>query len=136
MFECDLRSSHVVQNDVGDALHLIVARYGHDRHRQRKCPRGIDGDQTINGSFQKKSGIFIDQVGAMAVANHKVKVSLLQKMVFHAAHDRGRVAIADFRDNNSDGKAALRAQRTRKKVGAVFVLRDCGKDSVFGFLRE
>ena len=45
----------------------------------------------------------------MPVTDDKVEVSLLQQMVFHAAHDRGRVAVADFRDDDSDSEAALGA---------------------------
>ena len=72
----------------------------------------------------------------MAVANDKVKVSLLQEMILDAAHDGGGVAIADFGDDDANGEAALSAQGAGKKVGTVFIFSGGGKNSVFGFRRD
>ena len=70
----------------------------------------------------------------MAVTYDEVEVSLLQEMVFHAAHDRGRIAVTDFGHDDADGKAALGAQRTSKKVWAIFIFASGGENAIFGFL--
>ncbi len=44
------------------------------------------------------------------MADHKIKIAFLQEMVFDAGHHQGRVAFADFRDDDADGEAALGAQ--------------------------
>src|SRR3989442_8295084 len=44
MLEGELGGSLMVQNDVGHALHVVVARYSDDRHRQGEIPRRVDGD--------------------------------------------------------------------------------------------
>ena len=70
------------------------------------------------------------------MAGDEIKIAFLQEMVLDAAHDGGRVAIADFGNNDSDGKAALRTQRASKEVRTVFELLYRGEDFVFGFLRD
>ena len=57
----------------------------------------------------KAQGLDPNEVGAVAVAGDKVKVSFLQKIVFDAAHDGRGISVTDFGDDNSDGKAALSA---------------------------
>ena len=136
MLERDFGGAHVVQNDVGHTFHLVVSRHRDHGHRERKSPGSIDRDQAIDRALQEEPRIFVDQVGAVAVAYDKVEVPFLQEMVFHTAHDRGGIAVADFRDDDADGEAALGAQGAGKKVGTVFVLPGGGKNAVFRFLRD
>src|SRR5215469_11015897 len=70
----------------------------------------------------------------MAVADHKIEIPFLQKMVFHPTHDRSGVSIADLWNNDSNGEASLCTQRTREKIRTIFVFSDRSEDAVFGFL--
>src|SRR5580698_1011961 len=122
MFKRDFRSSYVVQNNIGHALYLVMSGNGDDGHGKRKRPGSVDSDQAVDRSLQKKSGIFVNQVGAMPMTHHKVKISFLQEIVFHATHDRSRIAVADLGNDDADGEAPLCTQRTREEIRAVFVL--------------
>src|SRR5437763_1780311 len=72
----------------------------------------------------------------MTVTGDKIKVALLQKMVFDAAQDQGRVSLADFRHHDADSETALGAQRARKKIWTVIELARGCKDAFLGFLRD
>ena len=109
---------------------------GNDRDGEVQVPGGIHGDQAVHRSFEEHSWVFVDQIGAVAVAGDKVEVSLLQKIIFDAAHDGRGISVAHFGDNDSDGEAALSAQRPGKEVGTIFEFAGGGEDSVLGILRD
>lgn len=72
----------------------------------------------------------------MAVAGDEVKISLLQKEVFDAAHDRSGIAVADFGNDDANREAALGSQGSGEKVGAIFVLLDGGENAIFRVLGD
>src|SRR4029077_3208590 len=109
VLQCYLGGTLVVKHNVGHALHVVVSGHGDDRHGKVQVPRGIDGDEAVHRSFQEHPRIFVDQIGAVAVAGDKVEVSLLEKIIFHAAHDGRGITVTDFRDDDADGEAALSA---------------------------
>ena len=110
VFERDLGGSHVVEDNIGDTFHMIVARHGNDRNGQRESPRGVDGDQTIDGTLEEEPGILINQVSAVAVADDEIEISFLEEMVFDSTHDGSRITIADFGHDDADGETTLSAQ--------------------------
>ena len=48
MLECDFGGPHVVQHNVGHALHMVVSRDCDHRDRERKSPGSIDRDQAVD----------------------------------------------------------------------------------------
>src|SRR6266849_8254741 len=134
VLEGKLGGSLMVQDDVGHALYVVVARYRDHGHRKGEIPRCVDGDQAIDGSFEKEPGVLINEVWTVAVAGDKIEVSFFQKIVFHSTHHRSGIPIADFRDNDSDGEAALGPQRSSEYIWPVFELAGCGKNPVLGLL--
>ena len=126
----------MVEHNVGYALHVVVSGHGDDGHGKVQVPGGIDGDQAVHRSFEEHPWIFVDEIGAVAVAGYKVEVSLLEEIVFDAAHDRRGVSVADFGDDDADGEAALSAQGAGKEIGAIFEFAGGSEDSVLGILRD
>src|SRR5262252_10307335 len=100
----------MVEHDVDDALDVVVAGNGDDGDGEIEAPGCIDGDQSVDGALQKHARVFVDQVGAVAMAGDEIKVAFLQEIVFDTAHDGGGVSVADFGNDHADGEAALRAQ--------------------------
>lgn len=72
----------------------------------------------------------------MAVAGDEIEVAFLEKIVFDAAHDRGGIAVADLGYDDSDGKAALGAERAGEEIGAVLEFSGGGEDTVLGLLGD
>jgi len=58
-----------------------------------------------------------DQIAPVPVADNKIKIPLLQKVVFNPGQDQRRVSIADLRHHHADRKTPLRAQRASMKFG-------------------
>ena len=136
VLEGHLGGAAVIQHDVGDAIDIVVSGDGNDGHRKVEVPRSVDGDEAINRALEEHSGIFVDEIGAVAMAGDEVKVAFLEEVVLNATHNRGRVTIADLGNNDSDSEAALGAERTGEEVGAVLELSGGGEDAVFGLLRD
>ena len=126
----------MIQDNVGDALDVVMSGHGDDGHREVEIPGGVDGDETVDGAFQKHARILVDEIGAMAVAGDKVEIALLQEVIFDAAHDGSGIAVADLGDNDTDGKTALGAERAGKEIGTIFEFAGGSEDSVFGGLRD
>jgi len=135
MFERDFRGTPVIEDDVGHTIHIVVAGDRDHRHRKVEVPGSIDGDEAIDRALEQHAGIFVDEIGAVAMAGDEIKVTFLEKVVFDTAHDGGGISVADFGNDDADREAALRAQRTCEKVGTVFKLSGGGEDAVFSLLR-
>ena len=99
----------MIEDNVGHALDVVVSGHGDHGHGKVEVPGRVDGDQAIHRSLQEHARVFVDQIGAVAVAGDKVEVSLLQEVIFHSAHNGSRIPVAHFRDDDTDGKAALGA---------------------------
>src|SRR5215470_5265848 len=126
----------MVEHDVDDALDVVVAGDGDNWHGEVQVPRSIDGDQSVDGALEKHARVLVDEVGAVAMAGDKVEVAFLQKIIFDAAHDGGGISVADLRDDDTDGEAALRAQGAGKKVGTVFEFSGGGENAVLRLLGD
>jgi len=73
MLESDFRGPHVVQNNVGHTLHLVVTGHRDHGNRERKSPRRVDCDQAVDGALQEEPGIFIKSGRRGGVAYDKIK---------------------------------------------------------------
>src|SRR5215471_9317439 len=99
----------MIEDDVDDALDIVVAGDGDDGDGEVEMPGRVDGNQSVDGALEEHAGIFVDEVGAMAMAGDEVEVAFLKEVVFDAAHDGGGVSVADLGDDDADGEAALGA---------------------------
>src|SRR5258708_25997778 len=70
------------------------------------------------------------------MAYDEVEVSLLQEMIFDAAHHRSRITLTDFWDDDANGEAVPGAQGSGKKVWTVFVLLGRSQNPVLRFLGD
>ncbi len=136
VLQCYLSRTFVVEDDVGDTGDFVVSGDGDDGQREVEVPGGIDGDEAIHRSLLEHTWVLVDQIGTVAMAGDEVEVTLLQEIVFDAAHDGGGIAVTDFGDDDSDGETALGAQRAGEEVGTIFEFAGGGEDAVFGLLRD
>src|SRR5258708_16061950 len=109
VLQCYLGGALVVEDNVGYAFYVVVAGHGDYRHGEIQVPGGIHSYQAVHRSLQEHAWIFVDEIGAVAVAGDKVEVSLLEEIIFDAAHDGSGVPVAHFGDDDADGEAALGA---------------------------
>ena len=79
----------------------------------------IHGDKAFNCPLLEEQRIFLDEFVAVAVADHEIKVAFLEQVVFDSGHNEGGVSLADFRNNDADGEAALLPEGSRKMIGPV-----------------
>ena len=126
----------MIESDIGDTLYVIVSGDGDDGDGEVEMPGRVDGDEAVDGAFQKHSWVFVDEIGAMAMAGDEIEVTLLQEIVFDSAHDGGGIAVADFGDDDSDGEAALGTQGAGEEIGTILEFAGGGEDAVFGVLRD
>src|SRR5260221_2543786 len=136
VLQCYLGCTLVVEHNVGYAFHVVVPGHGDYRYGKIQVPGGIHGDQAVHRSLQEHAWIFVDEIGAVAVAGYKVEVSFLEKIIFYAAHNGRGISVAHFGDDDSDGEAALSAQGAGEEVGTIFEFSGGGEDSVLGILRD
>ncbi len=136
MLERQVRRARVIQYDVRYAFDLAVSGDGHHGNRHAFLARGVHRDQALDGPLLQQVGILLDQIGAMPVADNKIKVALLQKVVFNPGHDQRRVSIADFRHHHADRKTSLRAQRASHEIRTVVQLPGSLPDALLGAVRD
>jgi len=105
----------VVEHNVGHAFHVVVPGHGDDGHGKVQVPGGIHGDEAVHRAFEEHARVFVDQIGAVAVAGDKVEVPLLEEIIFDAAHDGRGIAVAHFGDDDADGEAALGCVRSEQR---------------------
>jgi len=84
IFEREVRAEIVVQNDVRDALNVTMAGDRDRRNFAIAAVHGVHGDDPFRGALAEKMRILIDQVLAVTMADHKIKVAFLEEMIFHA----------------------------------------------------
>ena len=98
---------------------MLVAGNGHDRHGNSRLVERIHEDEAFNSPLLQQTWIFVDQVGAMPVANDKIKISFLKQVILNTRKHQCGVTFADFRNDYSDRKAALLAQHPGHHVGTI-----------------
>ena len=126
----------MVEDDVDDAFDVVVAGDGDDGDGEVEMPGCIDGDQSVDGALEEHARIFVDEVGTMTMAGDKVEVAFLQEIVLYTAHDGSGISVADFGDNDANGKAALRAQGTGEEVRTVLEFSRRGENAIFRVLGD
>src|ERR1700744_6155698 len=72
----------VIQLEIGDVLHPLMAGDSNDGDGQTPFERRIDRNQSFNGSREQQPGIVAQQVGAMMMAYDKIEVAGLQQSRF------------------------------------------------------
>ena len=55
----------------------------------------------------------------MMMADYKIKIALLQKVILDTGHHQRRISLADLRDNHSDGEAPLLSKRSGQMIRPV-----------------
>src|SRR5215472_9256223 len=96
----------MIDDDIGNVCDLVVPRYGHDGNRELVIPHGVDGNDSVHPPIEKGFGIFLDEVGPVAMAGYEEKVPFFEKTVFYPTEDGRGVPFADFGHNYADGKTA------------------------------
>src|SRR5262245_44829548 len=96
----------MINNDVGDIGDLVMSRHGHDWDRELVIPHGIDRNDSVHPPIEKGFGVFLDEVGTVAVTGYEEKVPFFEKAVLYPTEDGRVVPFADFGHNDADGKTA------------------------------
>jgi len=63
----------VVQYDVRYAFHFAVPGDCHDGNQRTLLARRVHGDQAFNRALLQQPRVFQDQIGPVAMADHKIK---------------------------------------------------------------
>jgi len=112
----------VIQNDIRNTWNFTMAGNGDGGNLQTFGNGRVYRDEPFDSPLLEEQRIFFEQVGPVAVAHNKIKVSFLQKMIFDSGHDQCCIAFADFRDKDADGVAALLAERAGKMIRPIVEL--------------
>src|SRR6202795_1643229 len=72
----------------------------------------------------------------MPVADHKIKIALLQQVVLDAGEHQRRISFADLWHHHTNGKTPLRPQRARHEVRPVVQLTCRRPDALLGAQRD
>ena len=100
----------VVQHDVGVALDLLVSGDGDDGGAHLFVQRGIHEQKAVHGALGEQAWVLVDEVLLALVADDKMKVAGLEKVLFNAVHQHGEVAFAELRHDHADRKGLAGAQ--------------------------
>ena len=85
MAQRQLCRRQMVELDGHNMMLAAVAGNGHHRHGQVLVDRRIHGDDAFDRTRQQQPRVALQQIGAVAMAHHKVKEFVLQQSVFNAA---------------------------------------------------
>lgn len=136
MVESHPRGAGMVESDVGDALARLMAGDGNNGNGKRAFAASVDGDDALDGALQEHFRVFVDQIGAMAMAREKIEVAFLKEKILDAAHDQSGIALADLGNDDADGEAALAAQGTGEEIGAIVKTLGLSQNAGTRFLRD
>ena len=130
--ECEFGRAAVIEDDVGDALGLVMAGDGDGGDGAAVRQERIDGNDSLDRALEQKALAAVDHFWMVVMADEKVEVPGVEQSLFDAGEHEGCVAFADFRDEDADGLAAAVAKGARKKIRAV-VEGVCGReDAILG----
>lgn len=103
----------VIERDIGNALNMVVAGYGHHGNRDRVLDQRVKGNDSLRAAAYQHPHVFIHQFLLMPVMGGEIKVSCPEKLVPDAAHDLGMIAVAKLGHQNANSMSPTIAQRTR-----------------------
>ena len=136
MFEGQARGEIVIQNDVRDPGNFAMAGNRHGGQRAPLVAHGVDGNQALGGALLKKKRIFLNEVPPVTVADHKIKIPFLKKMILDSGHHHSRISFADFRNHDSDREAALLTEGARHKTGTIIQFARGRADALLRGMRD
>ena len=119
MIEGQARSAAVIQRNICDPGQMLVSRNRDDGHGNSCLVERVYKDETFDGALLQQTRILVDQIVAVAVADDKIKIAFLKKVVFDARENKRCVAFTDFGYDHSNRKAALLTQHPRHDVWAI-----------------
>ena len=126
----------VVEDQVGDPGQLLVSGDG-DGGQPRLL---VDGRRHLDEAFDRTVPEQIEVLGtqilARLVTGNEVEVARTPQMVLDAAQDAAGVALADLGDQDTDGVAALVAQRPGHVVGPIVELAGRLEHPILGLLGD
>ena len=102
---------------------------------RRRFVGRVYGDQSLHCARKQQPGIFAQQILAMMMAHHEIKIAGLQQGALYAAQHLCRIAFADLRHHHAHGVGLFAAKCAGQVVWLVLhglgrgpdqVLRPCG----------
>lgn len=132
----ELGGAAVIEQDVGDALRLVVAGDGDGGDGRGVREECVDGDDGLDGALEQEALRALDRLRAMAVADEEVEEVGLEQLVLDAGQHGGGVALADFGDEDAHGLGAAIAEGPGVDVGAVVELAGGREDALLRGLRD
>src|SRR5208283_5607499 len=119
MAKGQLRGTVVIQNNISDVLHFLVSG-NRNRGQQRLMANGsIDGDDSLNPTRHQYLRVAAQELRIVAMGDRQEKVIVLAEIGFDPAANHPAVYISNLFRDDTDSKAALYTQRSRKEIGAV-----------------
>jgi hypothetical protein len=136
MLQGEAGRAGMVEDDVRHAGHFAVARNSHARDINAVRKNRVHGDQSFYRALLQKKRIFGYELIPVVVADHKIKIALLQKMILNPGHDQGSVSLADFGNHNTNRETALLPERPGEMIGPVIQFARGGTNQFLGALRN
>src|ERR1700733_5902956 len=120
----------MVEHDVGNSAHTLVA--GNCNHGQRNLVNqiGVDRNQTLRAPADQHAGVLLDQVRPVAVVGYEVEILFLEKPVSNASHHFRVIAVGEDRNQNADGHGAAISQGSGEETGLIVEFERCLADSL------
>jgi hypothetical protein len=84
MFKRQLGGMPMIKDDVGDTFIVHVPGDRDSRHLKRVGKIEIYGDDSFRAALQQESGVFVKELGIMAVHAGDKEVALLPGAIFNA----------------------------------------------------
>ena len=136
MLEGQQGRAAVIQDDVRDALHLLVAGNGDGGQCRRLCDRGIHRDEPFHAAREQHLRVGLQEFSVVAMNYRQKEKVMLPQILLDAADDQGAVSVADFFGDYADGIGALHAERARQKIRAVVEFARRGENALLGVCRN
>ena len=136
MIEGQARGAAVIQRNICDARQMLVARNRDDGHGNSCLVERVYKNETFDGALLQQTRILLDQIAAVAVADDKIKIAFLKKVVLNARENKSCVAFADFGYDHSNRKAALLTQHPRHDVRAIIQFAGCCTNPCLSMVRN
>ena len=125
----------MVENDVGDVFGRAVSGDGDHRHRHLNLVGGrVEQQKAIHGALHQHARVLFNQFALPVVAGGEVEVVRCGQLLHHAAHDAGKVALAQVGRQHAYAHGLALPQRAGKVVGPVVEALGGLDDPVAGLL--
>src|SRR5579859_5697534 len=91
---------------------------------------GVDSDDALSAPPNKHAGVFLYQLRFVTMMRGEVEVARLQEVIADSAGYLGVVAVAQLRDQDSDGLRLTTAQGAGKEIRLVVQFAGSGFNPV------